>query len=158
MKNGVKLDNRTIEEFVDDILSTIKYLKAKGYKRIGLYGVSFYGVVSVIAASRNSDLKVMALKTPGMGHTARKMPNYKKDFDLRSWITAGQKINIPTLIVHGTLDEKVELQFGKDLAKSINSCKLEMIEGADHRFTKKRDFDRCIKAISEFIISHINKT
>jgi dienelactone hydrolase len=149
----VKLDDRPIEEFVDDILSTIRYLKDGGYTKIGLYGASFYGVVSVLAASRSHDLNVMALKTPGMGQSARKIPQYKIDFDTKSWIKAGQKIKIPTLIVHGTADEKVELQFGKELARSIDSCRLEIIEGGDHGFTKKEDFDTCIDAIAKFIIS-----
>jgi len=150
-------DERNVKEFVENVLSAIKFLKEKGYTKLAIYGCSFGGVASVIAASKNSDLSVMALKAPGMGQKSRKLSNYKNDFDTKSWIKAGTKVKIPTLIVHGSKDEEVELQFSKDLAKSIKNSKLEIIKGADHRFTKKEDFDRCIKLLAEFIIITINK-
>ena len=151
-----KIEDRNVEEFVDDILCAIKFLKAKGYKKFGIYGGSFGGVASVIAASRNPDIKIMALKAAGMGQS-RKMPNYKKDFDSKSWIKAGLKVKIPTLIVHGSVDEEIEVSLAKELAKSIKSSKLEIFKDADHRFSKKEDFDRCVDILSEFIISNIEK-
>ncbi|MGV8162819.1 MAG: alpha/beta hydrolase family protein [Candidatus Nanoarchaeia archaeon] len=151
------IEERNIEEFVDNVLSAIKFLKEKKYTTLGLYGCSFGGVASVIAASKNSDVKVMALKAAGIGKKSRTLSNYKKDFDEQTWITAGTKVKIPTLIVHGSKDEDVELQFSKDLAKSIKNSKLEIIEDADHRFTKKEDFDKCITLLSEFIIHNLTK-
>lgn len=151
-----KAEDRSVEEFVDDILRAIGYLKGQGYGKIGLYGASFGGMASAIAASRSPDVKVMALKAPGMGQTSRKMPNYKKDFDTKSWIKAGAKVTIPTLIVHGTADEDVEAELGRELAKSIKTSRIELFEGADHRFTKKEDSERMVKDISEFIIDHLN--
>jgi hypothetical protein len=150
-----KFEDRTLEEFVDDVLKAIEYLKNQNYKKIGIYGASFGGVAAVVAASRNSDLKVMALKAVGMGHTSRKMSNYKNDFDTKTWIKAGEYVKIPTIIVHGSADEDVEIQLAKELAKSIKTSKLEIFDGADHRFSKKEDFERMIKDISEFIIKNI---
>jgi len=144
-----------VAEFVDNVLQSIEYVKNFGYKNIGIYGASFGGIVSVIAASRNSDLKVMALKAAGMGHTARKMQQYKKDFDTKSWIKAGIKVKIPTLILHGTSDEKVEIECGEELSKSITTAEFRSYSGADHGFTKKEDFERMIHDISDFIIKHI---
>ena len=152
-----KLEDRNVEEFVDDILNAIKFLKAKGYSKIGIYGASFGGVASVIAVSRNSDLKIMALKAAGMGQTSRKMPNYQSDFNNKSWIKAGTKVTIPTLFVHGVLDTDVEIQLGKELAKSIKSSRFEIFDEADHRFSRKEDFERCVNIISDFFISNINK-
>ena len=150
-------EDRSVNEFVDNVQKAIQYVKTLGYNNIGIYGASFGGVASIMAASKTNDIKVMALKAAGMGQTSRKMQQYKVDFDNKSWIKAGDKVKIPTLIIHGTADEDVELDLGKDLAKSIKGSKLEIYSGADHRFTKKDDFERMIKDISEFIIEHLHK-
>ena len=149
------LEDRSVEEFVDDILKAIDYVKNKGYSKIGIYGGSFGGVAAVIAASKSSDLKVMALKAPGMGKTSRKLPNYKEDFDAKVWIMGGERVKIPTLIVHGMADEDVEIEFGEELAKSIEGSKLNIFPGADHLFSKEEDFEKMIKDISEFIIEKL---
>ncbi|MGV8086718.1 MAG: alpha/beta hydrolase family protein [Candidatus Woesearchaeota archaeon] len=156
-KNDGSSEDRNIEEFVENILSAIKFIKEKGYTKIGIYGCSFGGVASVIASSRNLDLSVMALKAPGMGQSSRKLPNYIKDFETKSWIKAGIKVKIPTLIVHGSMDKDVELSQSKELIESIKFSKIEILEGSDHRFTKKEDFDKCIKLLSDFIISNMTK-
>jgi len=150
-----KIEDRNLNEFVENILKAIDYVKSQGYKNIGICGTSFGGVASVIAASKSSDLKVMALKAAGMGQTSRKMSNYKKDFDTKSWIKAGTKVKIPTLIIHGTADEDVEVELGIELAKSIKTSKIQLFKEADHKFTKKKDFAKMIKTISEFIIKTI---
>lgn len=150
-------ENRSVNEFVDNVQKAINYVKNIGYIKIGIYGSSFGGVAATIAASKNSDLMVMALKAAGMGQTSRKMIQYRTDFDNKSWIKAGEKIEMPTLIIHGTSDEDVEVELGKDLAKAIKGSKLELYSGADHRFTKKDDFERMIKDISDFIILNLHK-
>jgi len=150
-------EDRSINEFVDNVQKAINYVKNLGYSKIGIYGASFGGVAATIAASRNSDLIVMALKAAGMGQTSRKMIQYKKDFDNKSWIKSGEKVTIPTLIIHGTSDEDVEVELGKNLANAIKGSKLELYSGADHRFSRKDDFEKMIKDISEFIIKHLHK-
>lgn len=150
-------EDRSVEKFVQDILSSIEYVKSLHYNKIGIFGTSFGGVVSVIAASRSPELKVMALKAAGMGQTSRHMMEYKIDFDTKSWIKAGKKVNIPTLITHGTLDKDVEVELGKELSASIKKSTLKLYPGADHRFTKKEDFELMIKDISEFMITNLLK-
>ena len=148
---------RSVKEFVDNVQKAIDYVKGLGYNNIGLYGASFGGVAATIVASKNSDLKVMALKAVGMGQTSRRMPQYKVDFENKSWIKAGEKVKIPTSVIHGASDEDVEVELGKELAKSIKGSKFKLYAGTDHRFTKKNDFERMIKNISEFIIKHLHK-
>lgn len=153
-----KVDDRTVAKFVDDILSAISYLKSDGYKDIGIVGTSFGGLAAVIAASKTKDLKFMALKSPGMGKTSRTMTNYKTDFETKSWFEAAKTIGIPTLIVHGKADVDVEIELGEELAKHIKNSKIEIIEGADHRYTKKEDFDKAIELISQFIIKNVQNS
>lgn len=149
-----KIEDRSVSKFVDGILKAIKHIKDLGFKKIGICGTSFGGLSAVIAASKSSDLKVMALKAPGMGQKERNLPNYKDDFEIKGWIKAGKEVNIPTLIVHGSEDKDIELKFGEELSKSIRSSKLIVFDGADHRFSKKEDYDKSVKKISEFIIKN----
>lgn len=150
-----QIEDRSVTKFVDGILKAITYLKKLGYKRIGICGTSFGGLSAVIAASQSSDLKVMALKAPGMGQTSRNISNYKDDFEKKIWIKAGESVIIPTLIVHGSEDEDVELRFGEELSRAIKSSKLIIFDGADHRFSKKDDHNKSIKDISEFIAKNL---
>jgi len=150
-----KIDDRSLEEFVENIQKDVEYVKSRGYKDIGLCGTSFGGVASVMVASRNHDIKVMALKAAGMGQTSRKMPNYMKHFETKSWIEAGKKVKIPALIIHGTQDKDVEIDLAEQLHKAIRTSKMIILDGADHRFSRTEDFDRSIKEISEFIIKNI---
>ena len=59
-----KFEEITTSEAVDDIENAIQFLKASGYKKIGLFGSSFGGMASIIAASKTNDLYVLALKSP----------------------------------------------------------------------------------------------
>ena len=130
-------------------------MKSKGYIDIGICGTSFGGVASVIVSSKNNAIKVLALKAAGMGQTSRKMSNYMKHFESKTWIKAGEKIKIPTLILHGIQDKDVEIELGKQLHQAIKTSKIIIFDEADHKFSRTEDFDRSIKEISEFIIKNI---
>jgi len=149
------LADRSVKEFVIDIEKAVKLLKTRGYKKFGICGASFGGVATVIAATKIRGIHAIALKAPGMGQSSRYLPNYKKDFATKSWIKAGTKIKIPTIIIHGTADDNVELRLGEELAEAIPSSKLEKIKGADHRFTKKKDFHKCVRVMADFLIAHL---
>jgi len=151
------INDSNIDRFVDDILKSIDFVKNKGYENIALYGASISGAAAVIAASKTPNLKTMVLKAPGIGQTTRKLENYKKDFENKTWINKGFEIKIPTLIIHGKKDEIIECKYSIELSKTIKNCELELFENADHRFTQKEDFDKMIKLLSGFIIEKINK-
>lgn len=148
--------DRNVAEFVEDILGAFAYLRGRGYPKMGIFGASFGGVAAVIAVSKWGDIKLMALKSPGMGKTSRNMPNYKKDFDSKRWFVAGKKISIPTLIVHGSIDEDVEVELGKRLADSIETSRIVIIEGANHRYSREGDFDKAVGLITEFITENMS--
>jgi uncharacterized protein len=150
-----RIEEGSIDKYVDDVLKAIEYVKSKGYENIGLCGASFGGIAVVIAASKTSDIAVIALKAVGMGQTSRKMQNYKKDFETKSWIEAGKKIKMPALIVHGTADKDVEVELSKELSKSIKKSKIVLIKGADHTFSGKENFEKMISIIAEFILNKI---
>lgn len=179
-----KFENITTSEAVDDILNAIKTLKKLGYKKIGLMGSSFGGIASIMAASKTNDLFVLALKSPVsnykekeiMTKTKDELNKWKKkgwryyisgdgkryklnysfyeDFKNNDGYKAAEKIKIPTLIVHGDKDESVPIEQSIKISKIIKNCKLEIIKGADHRYSNPKDRERMLKLISKFIIKN----
>jgi dipeptidyl aminopeptidase/acylaminoacyl peptidase len=61
---------------------------------------------------------------------------------------------VPTLIFHGNEDETVPVEQSKKTAGQIDICRLEIIEGADHVYSKIENFEKMLFLISEFIIQH----
>lgn len=177
-----KFEDITESEAVDDILNAIKFLKELGYKKIGLIGSSFGGIASIMAASKTNDLFILALKCPVSNHlekniatkTEEELKDWKEkghrlytrkdgtklrlnytfveDFKNNNGYEAAKHIKIPTIIVHGDEDEKVPVEQSIKTSKIIENCRLEIIKGADHLFTKMEDFNRVLELISEFII------
>lgn len=179
-----KFEEITISKGADGILSAIKFLKGKGYQRIGLMGSSFGGISSLMAASKSSDLYVLALKAPvsnyferdfeimgekeleewknkghryycnNEGKKLRVNYSFLEDYANNNGYEAAKRIAIPTLIVHGNLDRDVPLKQSVKTAGIIKNCRLKIIEGADHKFTKPEDFRKMLELISGFIVEH----
>jgi dipeptidyl aminopeptidase/acylaminoacyl peptidase len=63
-----------------------------------------------------------------------------------------KKIKTPTLIIHGTQDEKVPIEQSRKTAKLIPDCELKEISGGDHEFSNKNDFNEVIRLASDFLI------
>lgn len=171
----------TISESVDDVLSAISFLKDSGYTRIGLVGSSFGGMASLLAAAQTTDLVFLALKSPVVhypsmikslygepmleewrkkGFADVEAPEGRKhklkyafyeDSTANDGYKACERIFIPTLIVHGDLDETVPVSQSRKASGLIKDCRLETIEGADHRYTKPRDFEKVLGLISGFV-------
>jgi len=176
-----KFEDITVSEAVDDALAAIAFVKSKGFNKIGLMGSSFGGNAAALAAARNPGIYVLALKAPVGNYQGRVFGNksleqWKKDgftvyakgdgtmlrvnyhFYEDAQIVDGfeevKKITVPTLIVHGDEDKSVSIEESKKSATLMKDCTLEIIPGADHRFSKKEDFERMITLIVDFISRH----
>lgn len=68
--------------------------------------------------------------------------------DLRSYI---QHINVPTLVIHGSIDLLFPLAAGQDIANNIPNAKLEVIEGMGHETPPMIN-----PQIANLIINHLN--
>lgn len=177
-----EFENITISEAVDDIQSAIKFLKTKGFSKLGLVGASFGGMSSIIAASTSNDLFVLILKSPVSDYLEveklRKTPpemeewetkgvilhknnklNYSfvEDFENNNAYEAAQRIKIPTLIVHGDEDKTVPIQQSKKLTETIQNSTLEIVTGADHKYTNPKYFDHMLNLISNFILKKLQQ-
>ena len=179
-----EFEDITISEAVDDILNAIRFLKKLGYSKIGLVGSSFGGIASVIVASKTDHLFILALKSPvsddlgklvaqeskqeiktwkekgfiyytsSDGRGLKLNYSFFEDDKKVNGYEAAKKIKIPALIVHGDNDESVSIEQSKKIAGSMENSRLEIIEGADHRYSKPEDFERMLGLISEFIIKN----
>lgn len=182
-----KFENITISEAVDDVLKSISYLKKRKYKKIALMGGSFGGIASIMAASKTKGLAFLVLKCPVSNYKEKRLLEMSKfeletwkkkgwtyyesgrhgklrlnytffqDFDKNNGYLAAKKIKAPTLIVHGDKDESVPIEQSKKTSRLIKNCKLEIIKGADHRFTNPEHFEKMIGLISGFIIKESRK-
>jgi dipeptidyl aminopeptidase/acylaminoacyl peptidase len=159
-------------------------LKKLGYTKIGLMGSSFGGISSIMAASKTNDLFVLALKSPvsnfeekeimtktkkeleewkrkgykyyisGDGRKLRLNYTFAEDSKNNNGYQAARKIKIPTLIVHGDKDKSVPIEQSKKTANLIKECKLEIIKGADHEYSKPKDREKMLFLISDFLIKN----
>jgi len=181
-----KFEEITTFEAVDDIQNAIKFLKVSGYKKIGLVGSSFGGMASIIAASKSNALYVLALKSPvsdytflihsrvdeqdikdwkekgiidvtGVDDETRRLKYsfYEESEKVKAY-EAAKNIKIPTLIVHGDEDETVPIEQSRKTASFIENCRLEIIEGADHKYSNTTHFEKMLDLISEFIIEQFH--
>ena len=57
----------------------------------------------------------------------------------------------PVFIVHGDRDEAVPLQYAIDAQKRYRNCRLDIIHGDDHCFT--RHLDQMLEAVRSFMLS-----
>ncbi len=171
----------TISKAVNNINDVISYLRGMGYARIGLCGFSFGGLASLIAASGNDGLFMLALKSPVSDYVAimdschdismwrrngyvdhlgksgaetRLKYSFYEDARKNIAYDAAGKIEIPVLIVHGDADDTVPLEQSVRLSEIIRNCELVVIHGADHQYTAPEHFDKMVNVIYDFITAH----
>lgn len=177
-----KFEETTVSDAVADILSAFEHVKSKGYLKFGLFGGSFGGAASILAAAKDPDLFILALKAPVSDYRKleteyrgeRKIKEWKEkgwaefqlgdprglrlnrsffdDFDNFNEYESAEKITAPTIIVHGNNDTDVPIEQSMKLAKIIPNCKLEIMKGANHQFTNPDDFQKMLNLLSGFII------
>ncbi|MFB0565365.1 MAG: alpha/beta hydrolase family protein [Candidatus Aminicenantaceae bacterium] len=177
-----KFEEITISEAVNDVQNALYFLKKSGYTKIGLFGSSFGGMASIITASNTDNLYVLALKSPVSDfssllinqNNAQEIKNWKEngfiyitssDGDKRrlnysffldakniKGYESARKIKIPCLIVHGDRDETVPIEQSKKIARLMKNCKLEIIKGGDHTYSKPENFEKMLDLILKFII------
>lgn len=183
-ESGGDIAEITVSEAVDDVLCAIKFMKKRGYRNVSLVGSSFGGLAALLASEASVGLKCLALKSPVSDYLSKllveknrpNMENWKQqgfthikdseggnirlnyaffeDATKMSGFDVASEIAVPTLIVHGDCDESVALEDSQKLASMLSDCRLEIIIGADHRYSRPEDFEKMLSLISGFIIIH----
>jgi alpha-beta hydrolase superfamily lysophospholipase len=160
---------------VDQTLAALDLVRLNGYKKVGLMGSSFGGLVAILTAAQRTDLACLALKCPVVDF-AEELRLEFGDEEMARWkatdtvpdILGGpdclgsiayepaSAITAPTLIVQGDRDEHVPLHQSQKLYERLRVKKrLEMIAGADHQFSKAEDFKRMTTLIADWLTEHL---
>jgi pimeloyl-ACP methyl ester carboxylesterase len=180
-----KFEDITISEAIGDVLNAIRYVKALGYKKLGLMGSSFGGFASIVAAGQSDDLYVLTLKSPvsdylglliarnngrdveawkhngfirlegAEGQNLRLNFSFFEDAEEYDGYSYARKIKVPVLIVHGDRDETVPLEQSKNAAAIIPGCRLEILKDADHIYSNPNHFDQMLDSIANFLLGEI---
>lgn len=180
-------DQITVSLAVEQAHKAVDVMRNREYRRIGLMGSSFGGLVSILTASQRTDLACLALKCPvvdfaeelrlefgdeGMDQwkTTDAIPNimggpdritlhyafYEDALRQIAYVPA-RSITVPTVIVQGDCDEHVPLHQSRQLYDALQAKKhLELLPGADHQFTKGKDFNRMTNVIADWLTHHLS--
>lgn len=173
-----KFEDLTQSEAVEDTLQAIKFIKGLGYTKIGLFGSSFGGLAAIMAASKNQDIYLLALKAPVSSYF--EFSDYTNKKLISDWKRKGyafregkklsfsfyenlihnvayevaHKIAIPTLIVHGDADTEVPISQSVKTARLIKNCQLVVVSGAGHWFKEGNTREQMLKALVDFIVKN----
>ncbi len=156
-----KLDEITITQAVDDVRCAMAFMQSKGYTKLGLCASSFGGIACLHAAVQTNDLSVLVLRSPVSDYSHRLPPAAQtktKKFmeDAKKFDVADLRhIAIPTIIVHGDADDSVPLEQSKRTAALIKGCELVIMKGADHKFSKQDDGEKCLQLLVGFLVRHL---
>jgi hypothetical protein len=184
-ESGGRFEDITTSEAVDDVLNALEYVHNSGFKQIGLFGSSFGGMASILAASRSDLPSLLALKSPVTDYRNMALTQLS-DAEAEEWkekgfieiepindekrrlnfsfyqdakkthaYDAALEISIPTLIVHGEADETVPIEQSRKAADLIPDCRLATIPGCDHVYSNPGHFEQLLKLISGFIVRKI---
>ena len=176
----------TLTTALDQAQSALAHVRAQGFCRLGLMGSSFGGLVAVLLAAQQSDLRALALKCPVMDfpETLRlefgdeRMAHWKQHNEIPNVLggprsvalqyrlyedclafdayKAAASIQAPTLIVQGGCDELVPSHQSQTLYDLLTGIKrLDILQGADHGFTKGEDFRTMTHSIAGWFTSHL---
>lgn len=161
-----KLNELTVSRGLADLTAAYNYVKklkdVNG--RIGLLGSSFSGSVAVLFAAENS-VNSLALKSPVSDYNRTSRVPFDSEEKRRKFYddaakyviySAAEKIKSPTIIVHGSKDDIVPVEQSKKLFLHLKcEKKLEIIKGADHRYSDEGHFSRMVASVSEWCHQHL---
>jgi len=166
-----------------DYLSTLENINKN---KIGVFGSSYGGASTIAAASEDPRIKTIVFKAPASDFKQTPFLSQLSDKELKSWEQKGvayignkytlkwsfykdvlkthpdqyseaNKITAPALIIHGDKDTTVPLEHSRKLLESLSGVKkLEIIEGADHRFSFPPDAkERIVKLATDWFSHHL---
>ena len=173
----------TLSKSADSLKAAIALVRSKGDYNLGLMGSSFGGLISLIAASQDSDIKALALKSPvtepiefwkhrlgneriakwkqeGVMHYNEYGENFELDYsfweDLNTYNTLEMAKNItcPVLIVHGGNDSVVPIRQSYDLARIVNT-QVRVVKGANHDYVDPSQYNKMKNLITDFLIEKL---
>ncbi|MBI3179808.1 MAG: alpha/beta fold hydrolase [Deltaproteobacteria bacterium] len=159
---------------VEDLQAAISMLASRGVERFGLFGSSMGGAVALLAAAR--DERIVAVATlAAVGHPAAIAERHPREAD--AWQRIGHidteaghigrgllddalqhdvlaavgVLRAPVLVLHGEGDDVVPVSDGHDIAASARQACLEIVPGADHRFSNPVHLRPAMQRVAAFL-------
>ena len=153
--------------------------------RIAVIGSSLGGLVSLQEAAKDDRIKLLVLISPvsyfpyrekgeyspekikkwkEKGHMFTESKRFGKMKINYSFYEDGTKyrdysvydnIKIPVVVIHGTEDESVSIEFSQKLVEHLKGANLAVVEGADHNYSKQEDCDKMINETVKFLEVHL---
>ena len=174
----------TLSKTIESLKAVISFVRSKGEYNIGLLGSSFGGLVSLIAASQDTDIKALVLKSPvtepkqfwrerlgdagikqwkkeGVVRPTQDIVDYDLNFeyweDLQKYDTLeiAKNISCPALIIHGEKDVCVPMDQSKNLADVLHTD-VKVIEGADHSYSGPGQNEKIKSMMSDFLTENLS--
>ncbi|HTE40368.1 MAG TPA: S9 family peptidase [Steroidobacteraceae bacterium] len=162
-----------------DITDATRWAIAKGIadpKRICIVGWSFGGYAALLGAVRNGDLYACAASIAGVSdliglqddtraftHSAVARAQIGVDREkLRadSPRRHAESINIPILMIHGTMDYQVRFDHSDEMADALKRAnkpfKLTKIKDADHQMSRESDRETVLTELEAFLTAHLH--
>ncbi len=173
-----RLFDLTFSGNMEDLDRAITFLAARGVERVGLFGSSMGGAVALLAAAR--DERVVAVATlAAVGYPAQlaeRHPDFVAAWLSQGWadteagplgrafyddalahdvVAAVQHLRIPILVVHGERDGVVPVGDALDIAAAARCVSLEVVDGADHRFSDPVHLRPTMRTIADFLATSL---
>lgn len=181
---GVSKDT-TLSKAVESLRASIKFIRKKGHPNIFLAGSSFGGLISMICASEDNNIRGLVLKSPvadplnlwknrlskeefekwereGILHYDSIFERYdlNHDFwlDLQNYnsLNLSKTTSCPTLIIHGDSDMVVPISQSLELAK-ITGAEVKVVAGAGHQYDLPKQHNEMMDTIVKFLVNILKK-
>ena len=139
---------------IEDIKVTIRWIRDRYNGSIALFGSSFGGMVSVLAAD-NSIRALALMSTPynladDLGLTSA----FREDLQRYDLLDAITRVP-PVLIIHGYDDELVPVMHARALHEHAPAEKKLMLFDADHRFSDDATRNKALTTAVDWIDAHL---
>jgi pimeloyl-ACP methyl ester carboxylesterase len=170
-------DDLILAEAIDDITRAKKELHNRGYMNVGFIGHSFGGVGGIMVAA-TEQFKFLVLISPPTYYDISEMVSsgiyllrelhnhnkslkdrkkarihirFFKDYGSHDSYAAAEKIDAPTLIIHGDNDKIVPLEKSRELRKHIGGSKIKIFKGAGHHYRRPEAKQKLIEEVTKFV-------
>ena len=165
---------------IEDLKAAIAWMLEQGVSRLGIFGSSMGGSVALLTAPHESKVSavatVAAVAYPKL--LARRYPDDVANWRERGFIEVdGVKIgaqfiedarrhdvigavvqtDVPLLVVHGLEDRVVPVSDADDIAAAADCVSMCLVEGADHRFSGKRQLKVLVDDVVDFFMEALDE-
>ena len=161
-----RLFDLTYSNEMEDLYAAVEFLAGRGVERLGLFGSSMGGAIALMGAAREERFVAIATLA-AVAHTNE--VEVRHPVEAESWKTHGyadteagrigkafyEDALAPILVLHGDLDEVVPPLDAHDIAVAARNVSLEIVQGADHRFSNPVHLRPAMRAIAAFLVGHL---